>query len=119
MSNQNSENRNSKGTGIVTSGSQWIANITREAAQPGAGKQQPPAAIVVGWTAEEMEKEVVAVLQVQEACDAHPPLPPPLAMVMISEEEIATALHRFEVDAVDAARQKWLVDKLEKEGAKQ
>lgn len=61
----------------------------------------------------------VAVLQARVAHDAHPPRPPPpLAMEMLSEEEMATAIRRSEEDTVDTARHQWLVDKLEEEGKK-
>lgn len=61
----------------------------------------------------------VAVLQARVAHDAHPPRPPPpLAMEMLSEEEMATAIRRSEEDTVDTARHQRLVDKLEEEGKK-
>jgi hypothetical protein len=73
----------------------------------------------VGRTAEEKEKVEVAVLQARVAHDAHPPRPPPpLAMEMLSEEEMATAIRRSEEDTVDTARHQRLVDKLEEEGKK-
>ena len=73
----------------------------------------------MGRTAEEKEKVEVAVLQARVAHDAHPPRPPPpLAMEMLSEEEMATAIRRSEEDTVDTARHQRLVDKLEEEGKK-
>ncbi len=101
-------------------GSQQIADMTREGDQPGVRKQQPLADVAMGWMAEEKEKEAVAVLKARAAYDVHPPpLPPLLAMGMLSKEEMAVALRRSKEDAADAAWHQRLVEDIEKGGAKQ
>jgi hypothetical protein len=93
--------------------------MTREGAQPGVRKQQPLAAMVVGQTAKEKAKEMVAVLQARAVYNANtPPLPLPQAMEMLSKEEMATALRQSKEDAGDTVRHQWLVKELEEDGAK-